>query len=239
MAKLGDLIGTTEEDMNKVEEQQLSSSGEMYDNGIYDAKVDEAYIRTTDKGAQMFHVGFKLNIGEELKGFTWETNIVSGDEKGNKPYWVVTEAHSEWTRNTYGVGTKVDLPGRNEMKVVLNILGESNPNAIENAEVKYRDNKIKVVALPDLQGKTLKLAIHTTQYFYEGKLGEKNYVYAFMNMDGNSEAGKPLEEKCTKHFNKTPIQGLKGKEKKAYEQFSANTASVNPAQAQAAENSGW
>ena len=156
------------------------------------------------------------------------------DEKGNKPYWVVRDDHSDFVKKKFGpVGTQVPLPGREEMKTVLTLLGDPNPDAIEGASIAYKDGTITVVAFPSLQGKKLKIALHQEENEYNGNISIRNYVYGFMDEDGKDVDGSDLKSKAEKYFQKKPLKELKKSG------TTAGTTTAAPAAQADLTNAGW
>jgi len=218
MASLMDELGVSQEQLAEVKEQEVYEGGTR-DAGVYDAMVDQAYVRKTDSGANMLEIDFKFEDGT---GFHYSTCVKSGDEKGNK------------TTYTTKQGKEVPLPGVQSMKYFLSAIGEPNPKAVEG-EVEHFGDKIKALCITGIQGKKLKLGINQYENFYNGEVSIRNDIRYWMDTDGKNSDGKEILEKVTASLEKSPLRKLKGAP------ASASTAPVagSTQGSEAAAASGW
>lgn len=226
MGKLFDQMDIDKEEIEKIEEESVPE-GSLKPAGVYDAVVDMAYIRKTPNGASMLEVVFVLKDDSK---YYFSTAVKSGDEKGNKSTWTVTEAHSDRVKKQYGVGTEVQLPGVVEMKHFLDAIHEADPDAVEG-DVKHKDETIKALCLTSVQGKKCKLGIRQEESLYNGDVMTRNKVQYWMDAEGKNNKGEVLLEKAEKWLEKNPIKRLKNQP--------AATAATTGSQASPDTSSGW
>jgi len=219
MASLMDELGVSKEQLAEVKEQEVYEGGTR-EAGVYDAMVDQAYIRKTDSGANMLEIDFKMADGTD---FHYSTCVKSGDEKGNK--------------NTYTTkqGKEVPLPGVQAMTYFLKAIGTPDPKATQG-DVEHFGDKIKALCITGIQGKKLKLGINQYENFYNGEVSVRNDVKYWMDENGKNSDGTDILEKVTASLEKSPLKKLKGSAA-----ASANTAPVagSTQGSEAAKASGW
>ena len=192
MAGLLEQMDINTEDFENIKEQK--AGGTVLDSAVYEMAIDTAFIRKTDSGAKMLELTFLTN---DDTSFRWSTCTQSGDEKGNKATY--TDKRS---------GKERDLPGVISLKHFLDAIGEKNPAAVVG-EVVFGDKTIEALCITGVQGKKLKLGINQYENEYNGNVGVKNDIIAFMDLDGNNRAGELIEDKITAKLIKNPIKRLK------------------------------
>lgn len=169
------------------------SEGFLLPSGMYDAAIDEAYIRKTDSGAKMLEVKFIL---ADESGFSWSTCVLSGDEKGNKSTYTTKQ------------NKEVNLPGVVQMQHFFDAIGVPNPSASQG-EVMHRDEKIKALCIEGVQGKKLKLGVNQQENLYNGDVTVRNDVKYWLTENGENSKGEDLLEKAVEALQKNPIKKLK------------------------------
>lgn len=218
-------LGLSKEEMEAIPESDV----QIYtkDPGVYDVTIDKAFIRKTDSGAKMLELEFKLADGSD---FSWSTCINSGDQKGNKSYWVVTENHSEAVRKRNPVGTKIPLPGVVDFRQFLDAIHTPDPGAVEG-DVMFKDNKISATCLTGVQGLKLKIGLNQYENEWNGNVSVKNDIKYWMDIEGKNAKGKEIEESVKK-----TLAGPSGTKKLRVSNTTTNTSTADSA---AAEAQGW
>ncbi len=211
MAKLFGKLGVTQAQKDEVKAEEVYE-GFLIPSGVHDAELASAFIRTTDKGANMLELEFKL---ADDKTFKWSTCTQSGDEKGNK------------TTYTAKNGREVNLPGVEQMTKLLIAIGVPDPEAHED-KVQFGDNEIDALCIDGIQGKKLKLGVTQYENEYNGEVNLKNEIKYFMDESGVNNKGENILESVTADIEKKPVKKLK---------VSAATGATPPA-AEAAP-AGW
>jgi len=197
-------LGIGKDVVAKVEAQEVSE-GSAIPSGVYDAAVDQAFIRKTQSGANQLEVDFILEGG---KTFHWSTNVLSGDEKGNKSTWTVTEKHKWNLANGFKLGQEVTLPGVIEMASFLTAIDTLDPGGVEG-KAKYKDEQIDALCMTGVQGKRLKLGVNQEESLFNGDVFIRNAVKYWMDADGKNKEGKAIEERARKNLEKNPLKKLK------------------------------
>lgn len=221
MASMLEQLGVTQEQVQEVEPESVYE-GKTIPAGLYDAKIDKAFVRKTDKGANMLEVDFIVEVDGKPTTFHYSNCVLSGDEKGNKT-----------TYTDKKTGKEISLPGVQAMTKFLTAIDALDASA-QKGQVDWKDNKIEVLAFKGLQGKKLKLGIIQEESLYNGNVTVKNDVKYWLDAEGKNSEGKDLSEKAKESIQKNPIKKLK----------STDTSTATPTagagtEAAAAAASGW
>lgn len=193
MASLLDQLGINKAEFEEIKPETGEDGGFLKESGVYDAAVEEAYIRKTDSGANMLEVNFILGDGSK---FNWSTCVLSGDEKGNKSTYTSKQ------------NKEVPLPGVTSMNHFLGAIGVPDPSATKG-EVKHRDNTITALCLTGVQGKKLKLGINQYENEYNGEVNLRNDIKYWMTANGENSTGDGILEKVAASLEKNPVKRLK------------------------------
>ena len=207
MAGIYEEMGVSKETVEEAGTQSVGNS--IPDVKVYDALVNQMYIRTTDSGAKMFAVS--LNLADYGDWF-WETCTHAGDAKGNK--------------ETFGVHT---------MTYALQACGLTNPDAVKGP-VMHKGTQIQAIGIPSSAGKKIKVGIRHEENLYQGSISEKAVIQAFLDPDGKDGAGEDKLADLEAFLEKNPLKKIK---QAAGAPGSAPAASANAADTQAAASSGW
>lgn len=143
-------------------------SGGILETGLYSIKLKAAYLGKSDKGATSVTIVGEMQNGSSYKSTQW---IVSGDEKGNKPFYVNNQ------------GKKFPLPGYTIIDDICQIVAGVPLSDIEMEEktLKIYDYELKkevnteVDCICDLDGQTVVLAIQKIIENKSEKDEEGNY----------------------------------------------------------------
>jgi len=221
MASMLDQLGVTAEQVQEVEPESVYE-GKTIPAGLYDAKIDKAFVRKTDSGANMLEVDFIVEVDGKPTTYHYSNCVLSGDEKGNKTTYT--------DKNT---GKEISLPGVQAMTKFLTAI-DSLDAAGQKGQVEWKDQKIEVLAFSGLQGKKLKIGVIQEENLFNGNVTLKNDVKYWLTADGKNSLGKPLAEKAKEAIEKNPIKRLKS---------SANASNTPAAgagsEAATAAASGW
>ena len=174
-----------------VEAQKIVTGGPI-DPGVYEARVERAYIRKTDSGARMVEIDFLVKVpnADEPRKFHNSICITSGDEKGNKP--------------TFGV---------HDFKHFLQAVGDMKPQT-KKATVDHFGTNTKALTLPGLSGKNLLLGLIHEENDYNNQITIRNAVRAYLDKSGKNADGEDLKEKLEESIEKAPMKKSKAKAKK-------------------------
>ena len=148
-------------DVKEEVESDVISTGRKFtwDTGIYDCTLKLAYLTKAKSGADA--VNFVLaHDGQEI---TQTIYVTSGMAKGNKPTWTVTEKHGKSTKDRYGVGAEVPLPGFSQVNSIIKMAVDSDLAECDSNKqkkfVKIYNENTKVEVLMDLVNVPITLAI--------------------------------------------------------------------------------
>lgn len=217
-----------EEETAAINEASVAKTTEGFkqlESGIYPVVIVAAYIRKTDSGAEMFELSMMTK--DEVK-CSWSTCVRSGDAKGNATTWTVGDHHSESTKKRYGIGTKVPLPGYQELAQLFAAFGsEMKDHQPEMTQIEHRGDTIEAKVFKDLTGKRFQIAVQQYEEEYNGEINVKLDYQMFLDMEGNNAKGENQEEKFLKKISKVPLRKLKVK------------PAVEQAKVQEAANTGW
>lgn len=203
MATVYDELGLNKAEVEKDAGSQ--SVGSLPDPGVYTVGVEQAYIRKTDSGAKMFALQLVLEDGRKL---FWETCTHAGDEKGNKP--------------TFGV---------NDMTHFFQACHLDNPS-VQIGPVKHKTDTIEAMGIPEAAGKKITIGFKHEENEYQGSVGLRGKISAFLDADGKNSDGEDLTEKLAQNIEKSPVKKLKAS-------ATAATAPTTGAAVAAAAQSGW
>lgn len=223
-------------DQASQETENVSEGFKQIESGAYKSKIVQAYLRKTDTGAVMFELEVEVGVpGEdgkvEPRKLEWSTCVVSGDEKGNKSTWTVTDQHSDSVKKRYGVGAEVPLPGIPEVSHLMQSVGLNiKTEKPEPAKVKRGDSEIDAKVFKNLTGKMFTACVRQYENEYNGEVNIKAGIEHFLDIDGKNSKGSYEVEKFQKKIEKSPIKLLKKK------QASTNNSDQ---QAAVAAASGW
>ena len=233
MGNIFETLGASKEMVESVQPEEIYE-GKLIPAGVYDAVVDKAYLRKTDSGAKMFELDLNVDVDGEIKPLHYSTAVQSGDEKGNKTYWVVQEHHADSVKKRYGgVGAKVPLPGFEAMVKFLRAIDSENADQQETS-VDWKGSPITVLAFKGLNGKKLKVSVIQEEGEYEGEMFRKNEIIRWLKTDGTNDKGEDMLEKAKAEVEKK-MKKLESKTSSA--PASGTTASTSEAATVA--SSGW
>lgn len=203
MANVYDELGLNKADVEKDAGSQ--GVGSLPDPAVYDVTIEQAYIRKTDSGAKMFALKMTTADGKDI---FWETCTHAGDAKGNKP--------------TFGVNT---------MTHFFQACHLDNPS-VQVGPVKHKQETIEAMGIPDAAGKQIKIGFKHEENEYQGSVGLRGMISAFLDNAGKNADGEELAEKLAENIAKNPVKKLKA---------TAATASAPAAgdSVAAAAKSGW
>jgi len=175
----------------EVEAQKISTGGPI-DPGVYEARVERAYIRKSDSGARMVEIDFMVKVpnADEPRKFHNSICITAGDAKGNKP--------------TFGV---------HDFKHFLQAIGDTEPETKE-VTVDHFGTNTSALAMPKLSGKTLLLGLIHEENDYNNQITIRNAVRAYLDKSGKNSDGDDLKEKLEESIEKAPLKKSKAKAKK-------------------------
>lgn len=220
MASMLDQLGVTKEQVQEVEPEAVYES-KAIPSALYDAKVDKAFVRKTDSGANMLEVDFVIEVDGKPITYHYSNCVLSGDQKGNKT-----------TYTDKKTGNEVSLPGVQAMTKFLTAI-ESLDASATKGQVEWKDSKIEVLAFTGLQGKKLKIGVVQEENLFNGNVTIKNDVKYWVDSEGNNSQGKSLTEKIEESILKNPLRKLKASI------GAAGTTVAGGADATAAASSGW
>ena len=198
-----------EEELNNIQEESVAKVSEFkqLESGVYPVVIDSAYIRKTDSGAEMFEL--KMKTKDEV-ACSWSTCVRSGDNKGNATTWTVTENHSDFTKKKYGVGTKVPLPGYQELAQLFAAFGSTmKEHQPELGKIQHKDDVIDAKIFKDLTGKKFQICVQQYEEEYNGEISVKLDYQMFLDLEGNNSEGQNMEEKFVQKITKVPLRKLK------------------------------
>ena len=195
MASMLDQLGVTAQQVQEVEAESVYE-GKTIPAGLYDAKVDKAFVRKTDSGANMLEVDFIVEIEDKPTTYHYSNCVLSGDAKGNK------------TTYTSKQGKEVSLPGVVSMTKFLTAIDSLNASASKGT-VEFKDKKIEVLAFSGLQGKKLKIGVIQEENLFNGNVSIKNDIKYWLDTEGKNSEGKDLVEKVIESIEKNPLKKLK------------------------------
>lgn len=78
------MFGNLKTDSSITEDKDVLGGGGPLDSGIYDTKIDMAYVEESSGGAMGVHLTFKTLDGKSVKVTEW---VTSGKAKGQKNYY--------------------------------------------------------------------------------------------------------------------------------------------------------
>ena len=180
------------------------------DSGSYKVAIDKMYINTTDSGAQMMNLTFKIKDSEKLIFAKYCTR--SGDEKGNKATFTILASHPEFLKKKYAVGSECPLP---DYKFITQLFAATKSEMIDNAPeegmIKIGDNTISAKIFKTMIGKELTVCGQVQESEYNGEVSEKFVPVVYLDTDGLNADGDEMVEKFNKKIEKEPVKRLKQK----------------------------
>lgn len=189
------------EDLNLEEESIVVEAEKEFETvtpGVYEFKIEKAYVRDTDTGAKMIEVLFKGKDGEAY--FNYSTCVQSGDEKGNK------------TTYTSKTGKEVILPGLQEVFRLFVVATGSKNIATRKDKVIHKDQEIEATILEGLSGKIVKIGIINKTNLYEGTVSLRPEVHTFMDREGRNVNKEYKEKEVADKIALNPIKKLSKKD---------------------------
>ena len=217
-----DMLGVSKEILDEVKPEEVYE-GKTIPAALYDAEIKQAYVRKTDKGANMLEVDFILppaGPGQEPALYHYSNCVKSGDEKGNK------------TTYTTKQGNEVPLPGVVALIKFLGAIDELTASAVQG-DVVHKGDKISALCFTGLQGKKLKIGVIQEENLFNGNVTLKNDVKYWLDENGDNTVGDNLTEKVKESIEKYPLKKLR-----ASKQTSAPTTGTTQG-SEVAAGSGW
>lgn len=150
--------------------QDVLGGGFTVDTGTYAMIVDVAFLSKTDNGATMFNLHLKPASGRRPQ-IREKTCVVSGDEKGNHPYYIKN-------------GKKHPLPGWSLANLVAQITTGKGIDELDTQErtIKLYDfnasaeRPTKVDAFTDMIGKPILAGIHKVRTNKRARDGQGGWM---------------------------------------------------------------
>lgn len=220
MASMLDQLGVTKEQVQEVEPEAVYES-KAIPAALYAAKVDKAFVRKTDSGANMLEVDFVIEVDGKQVTHHYSNCVLSGDQKGNKTTYTDKKSKKE-----------ISLPGVQAMTKFLTAI-ESLDAAATKGQVEWKESKIDVLAFTGLQGKKLMIGVIQEENLFNGNVTVKNDVKYWLDAEGKNSEGKDLKEKVVASLEKNPIKKLKAA------QAANGATATGGSEAGAAAASGW
>lgn len=151
--------------MEKPEEKD-SFGGNVKQTGVYPATIDLAFIKTAASGALMFNIVWLLEDGSK---FSMQECIQSGNEKGNKPYYVKD-------------GRQIALPGFTTISAITEMLMNKPLDQFQDSDAETKTIKLydatqgkevpqDVPFITALKGKQALLGLHCVETNKQVKQG--------------------------------------------------------------------
>jgi hypothetical protein len=114
------------------------------------------------------------------------------------------------------------------MTKFLKALGKDPQTAdVQEGEIDFKDQRIKVLAFTGLQGKKLKVGITQEESEYNGDVFVKNDIKYWLDENGKNSDGEDITEKVIKAIEKNPIKKLKNKPQATTPQVTGSEASAS------------
>jgi hypothetical protein len=194
MASMFDALGIQKEMVEEIKPQK--AGGSLIDSGLYKAKVKELYIYKTDSEANMLQLVLDLENDEALR---YSTCVKSGNSNAdaNKHF------KTTYTRN----GKEFPLPGVIETKHLMQALKMDDFPVVEG-KVKRGDEEINALTIPSAVGKELMVGIRQEEG--DGEYGPKNFISAYLTIDGENATGDYIADKIKANIAKNPVKRAKG-----------------------------
>lgn len=216
----------SDETLQGVQDESVAQVSEfkLLESGAYICDIDKAYLRKTDSGAEMFELVLKTEDNQNIK---WSTCTRSGDAKGNKATWTVTNNHSENVQKRYGVGTEVPLPGYQDLAQLFAAFGSTlkeHQPTLTKVEHKAGET-IDAKVFKSLAGKKVMACVRQHENEYNGEISIKVEVELFLDTNGNNSKGEEVKSKFIAKIEKSPIKLLK-KPQEAAQPAQADVAST-------------
>lgn len=151
------------------EQDRLGGGSYILESGVYNCKINHAYIQTAGSGALGLNLSLQTENGQEIRQVFWMT---SGDAKGRLNYFVNQK------------GEKQYLPGFT-LAESLSLLSVGKPISeleTENKLVKAWDSTAKaevptqVPMLMDLLGQEITVGLVKVKSFKQTRLDDGHYV---------------------------------------------------------------
>lgn len=183
----------------------LPSGGSFtWESGIYEAKVDMAYVEKSKGGATAINLRLKNAEGKELREKLW---VASGDAKGNKPYYTTSE------------GEKRYLPGFSLFRSLTLMTNNVEPGSVSTEErvIKvYSPEERKEVAttvdcIVDLIDKEITVGVLNKIVDRTENDGSGNYVPT-----GETRQVNEISKFFHNETKLTVVEAMEGKEKGEY-----------------------
>lgn len=209
-------LNVSEELLNGVEAENVSTGSGVLESGVYEVKVNSCFIRKTDSGASMLELNTEDEDGNKV---FWNTCLKSGDAKGNKSTY------------TDKKGKEQLLPGVVHAMHLFESCGlDLTKEEPQTGTVEYRDNNIEAGIFKAITGKKFKACVRQYEDEYNGEIKLKYDIENFLDVNGENTKGEFLEDKFLAKIEKSPVKLLKKK--------TGGSQPTAAAQAEAAQ-SGW
>lgn len=195
MAKFSEVGVVNAETYNDVPEQGVG--GGLWEPGVYDVAVENAYLRKTDSGAKMLELQFVNAEGDKLY---YSTCTHAGDAKQNK--------------ETFGI---------HNLKHFLQAIHDEDPEVVEGP-VKHKDSEITALNFK-VQGKKLKIGVTHLETDYNGGT-IKHDIKAFLDTAGKNSKGEDLADELAAKIADKPIRKEKSRQGNAPAASGADNAAM-------------
>jgi hypothetical protein len=194
MASMFDILDIKKEMVEEIKPQ--TAGGSLIDSGLYKAKVKELYIYKTDSEANMLQLVLELENDATLR---YSTCVKSGNSNADENKHFKTT----YTRN----GKEFPLPGVIEAKHLMQALKMDDFPTVEG-KVKRGDDEVSALTIPSAVGKELMVGVRQEEG--DGEYGPKNFISAYLTIEGENAAGDYIADKIKENIAKNPVKKAKG-----------------------------